>query len=261
MKDSVEQQYQAEGIERGADAGGCGDQPQGNEPGGHRADEDRCPAGRFGDRRGPCSLQGEMLGGHERDCVRPRSRAACPGSRVLVTTRSLTIFQATARQQLSQQSRTGEPDEPGGHGQAHLEALALEDVRTGQREQVASVAWSRTGQIPASKSTRVCRWPLAWLVMKSGSCNDLGGENHGDEPVHGGAKRRPPPCVGHVVAPLLPEVLETVAGVAKDKEPGRSGDPCGGKQDERASDSALDGDHLGSSVCHCESDVDRCDQG
>jgi len=134
------QQYQAEGIERGADAGGCGDQPQGNEPGGHRADEDRCPAGRFGDRRGPCSLQGEMLGGHERDCARPRSRAACPGSRVLVTTRSLTSFQATAREQLSQQSRTGEPDEPGGHGQAHLEALALEDVRTGQREQVASVA-------------------------------------------------------------------------------------------------------------------------
>ena len=28
------QQYQAEGIERGADAGGCGDQPEGDEPGG-----------------------------------------------------------------------------------------------------------------------------------------------------------------------------------------------------------------------------------
>ena len=142
-----------------------------------------------------------MLGGHERDCARPRSRAACPGSRVLVTTRSLTIFQATAREQLSQQSRTGEPDEPGGHGQAHPEALALEDVRTGQREQIASVAvlamigaepqtqWLRDlvklndrgfivtgrdvspgawplprppllvedGQIPAPKSTRVCR--------------------------------------------------------------------------------------------------------
>jgi hypothetical protein len=63
------QQYQAEGIECGADAGGCGDQPEGDEPGGYRADEDRCPAGRFGDRRGPCSLQGEMLGGDERDCA------------------------------------------------------------------------------------------------------------------------------------------------------------------------------------------------
>jgi hypothetical protein len=31
------QQYQAEGIECGADAGGCGDQPEGGEPGGFRA--------------------------------------------------------------------------------------------------------------------------------------------------------------------------------------------------------------------------------
>jgi hypothetical protein len=54
-----------------------------------------------------------MLGGHERDCARPRSRAACPGSRVLVATRSLTSFQATAREQLSQQSRAGESVEPG----------------------------------------------------------------------------------------------------------------------------------------------------
>ena len=88
------QQYQAEGIERGADAGGRGDQPEGNKPGGYRADEDRCPAGRFGDRRGPCSLQGEMLGGDERDCARPRSRAACPRSRVLLATRRLTSFLA-----------------------------------------------------------------------------------------------------------------------------------------------------------------------
>ena len=76
------------------------------------ADEDRCPAGRFGDRRGPCPLQGEMLGSHERDCGRLRSRAAWPGSRVLVVTRSLTSFQATVRVRLSQQSRAGESDEP-----------------------------------------------------------------------------------------------------------------------------------------------------
>src|SRR5882724_11988830 len=73
----------------------------------------------------------------------------------------------------------------------------------------------------------VCRWPVACLVVKSGSGNDLDGEYHGDEPVDGGAERRPPPCAGHVVAALLPEVFETMACVAKDEEPGRSGDPCG----------------------------------
>jgi hypothetical protein len=46
-----------------------------------------------------------MLGSHERDCGRLRSRAACAGSRVLVVTRSLTSFQATVRVRLSQQSR------------------------------------------------------------------------------------------------------------------------------------------------------------
>src|SRR6266550_7417406 len=117
------------------------------------------------------------------------------------------------------------------------------------------------GLIPVSKSTRLCQWPVAWLVMKSGSCNDLDGENHGDEPVDGGTERRPPPCAGNVVAALLPEVLEAVACVAQNQEPGRAGDACGGKQDERASDGALDGDHLGSSVGHCEPDVDRCDHG
>src|SRR5436305_920339 len=99
------------------------------------------------------------------------------------------------------------------------------------------------------------------LLMKSCACNDLDGEDRGDEPVDGGAKRRPPPCVGNVVAALLPEVLETMACVAKDEEPGRSGDARGGKQDERARDGALDSDHLGPPVCHREPDVDRCDQG
>jgi hypothetical protein len=47
------QQYQAEGMKRRADTGGCGDQPEGNKPSGYRADKDRCPAVRFGDRRVP----------------------------------------------------------------------------------------------------------------------------------------------------------------------------------------------------------------
>jgi hypothetical protein len=83
-------------------------------------------------------------------------------------------------------------------------------------------------------------------MMKPGSHGDLDDENYGDEPVDGGAERRPPPCVGNIVAALLPEVFETMACVAEDEEPGRSGDARGCKQDERASDSALDGDHLGS---------------
>ena len=61
--------------------------------------------------RAPCRVK--MLGGHERDCGRLRSRAACPGSCVLVVTRSLTSFQAAVRVRLSQQSRVGESDEPG----------------------------------------------------------------------------------------------------------------------------------------------------
>jgi hypothetical protein len=46
--------------------------------------------------------------------------------------------------------------------------------------------------------------------MKSGSCNDLGGENGGDEPVGGGAKRRPPPCVGDV-APWHVDLVDYLA--------------------------------------------------
>src|SRR5205814_6864376 len=140
--------------------------------------------------------------------------------------------------------------------------FAAGDVRYGSVKRVAgAVGEGRPAQIPVSKSTRVCRWPVAWLVMKSGSCDDLGGENHGDEPVNGGAKRRPPPCAGNVAAAFLPEVFEAMACVAKDKEPGRSGDARGGEQDEGADDGGLDGDHRGSSVCHCEPEVDRCDQG
>src|SRR5689334_25134241 len=110
----------------------------------------------------------------------------------------------------------------------------------------------RRGQLPVSKSTRLCRWPVAWLVMKSGSCNDLDGEYHGDEPVDGCAERRPPPRAGDVVAALLPEVLETMACVAQDEEPGWSGDARRSQQQERARDGALDGDHPGPSVCHRE---------
>lgn len=47
------QQYQAEGIERRADAGRGGDQPASDQPRGYRAEEDRCPAYPSADRRAP----------------------------------------------------------------------------------------------------------------------------------------------------------------------------------------------------------------
>jgi hypothetical protein len=70
--------------------------------------------------------------------------------------------------------------------------------------------------------------------MDSGSCDELYGEQHGHEPVDGGAERRPPARVGNIVAAVLPEVLEAMGRVAKDEEPARPGDACRGKQDERA---------------------------
>src|SRR4029077_8003402 len=85
-------------------------------------------------------------------------------------------------------------DEPAGRVRGRRRTIRLRQTRVAGR----SARGSRSD--PGFGSTRVCRWPVAWLVMKSGACNDLGGENHGDEPVHGGAERRPPPCVGHVVA-------------------------------------------------------------
>src|SRR5262249_60121683 len=100
-----------------------------------------------------------------------------------------------------------------------------------------------------------------WHVRKAGPPGGPEGGTPGAGPVDGGADGRPPPCVSYVVAALLPKVLQAMACVAKDQEPGRSSDAHGGKQDERARDGALDGDHLGPSICHREPDVDRCDQG
>ena len=65
--------------------------------------------------------------------------------------------------------------------------------------QVADVRVSRSN--PGFEIYAALRWPVAWLAMKSGSSNDLDGENDGDEPVDGGAERRSPPCAGAM--PLL----------------------------------------------------------
>jgi thioredoxin reductase (NADPH) len=47
------------------------------------------------------------------------------------------------------------PESAGGHGQARLEALTLEDVRTGQREQVpAAAVFVMTGAEPRTRRRR-----------------------------------------------------------------------------------------------------------
>jgi hypothetical protein len=57
---------------------------------------------------------------------------------------------------------------------------------------------------------------------------DAGGDQHDedgrDDPVDDRAERRPPACVGHIVAALLPKVLEPMAGEAEHQQPRRSGD-------------------------------------
>jgi len=81
------QQYQGEGIERRADAGRGGDQPESDQSRGYRAEEDRCPAYPSADCRAPRSLEGEMLRGDKRYCRRRRLICAVwPGSRVFSAT-------------------------------------------------------------------------------------------------------------------------------------------------------------------------------
>jgi hypothetical protein len=58
---------------------------------------------------------------------------------------------------------------------------------------------------------------------------DAGGDQHHEErrhdPVDDQAERRPPSSIGHIVAALLPKVLESMAGEAEHQQPRRSGDP------------------------------------
>src|SRR6266545_1528827 len=79
--------------------------------------------------------------------------------------------------------------------------------------------------------------------------DDLDGDDRRDHQVDHETERRPPPCVADKLSPVLPEVLESVAGKADDKQPGCAGDRCGGDYHEHAGDADLDG----------ENDVDRRD--
>jgi hypothetical protein len=107
---------------------------------------------------------------------------------------------------------------------------------------------------------------VIWLVSRSSLVKvDAGGDQHdengGGDPVNDKAERRPPASVGNKVAPVLPEVLDPMAGKAEHEQPRRSGDACRSNHDKDCCDPGLDGDDGPSSVSDGEADVDRCDQG
>jgi hypothetical protein len=88
-----------------------------------------------------------------------------------------------------------------------------------------------------------------------------GNEGNGGDPVNDKAERRPPASVGNKVAPVLPEVLDPMAGKAEHEQPCRSGDACRSNHDKYCRDPGLNGDNGPSSVSDGEADVDRRDQG
>jgi len=49
--------------------------------------------------------------------------------------------------------------------------------------------------------------------------DDLDGDDRRDHQVDHETERRPPPCVADKLSPVLPEVLESVAGKADDISP------------------------------------------
>ncbi|MGO9368000.1 MAG: hypothetical protein ACLP0H_10240, partial [Terriglobales bacterium] len=66
------QENEPEHVERHAGLGGGGDEPEGNQAAGYRAEENAGPAGRLRDRRRASTLQREVLRGHKRDHRRAR---------------------------------------------------------------------------------------------------------------------------------------------------------------------------------------------
>jgi hypothetical protein len=99
------------------------------------------------------------------------------------------------------------------------------------------------------------------LVVEVDADADQHDEDGGGDPVDDQAERRPPAGVGDIVAAVLPEVLESMAGEAQHQQPRRSGDACCGEDYKGCGDPRLDGDDPRSSVSHREAEVDRRDQG
>jgi hypothetical protein len=116
--------------------------------------------------------------------------------------------------------------------------------------------------MPALGARHRVRGPSGWSGVGSLEVEvDTDGDQHdqdgGGDLVDDQAERRPPPGVGHVVAAVLPEVLEPMAAEAEHQQPCRSGDAGRGEHDERCSDRGLDGDDVPPSVSYREADIDR----
>src|SRR5215216_3244143 len=64
----------------------------------------------------------------------------------------------------------------------------------------------------------------AALMVEVDPGGDQDDQDGSDEPVDDQAERRPPASIGHIVAALLPKVLEPMTGEADHQQPRRSGD-------------------------------------
>ena len=67
-------------------------------------------------------------------------------------------------------------------------------------------------------------------------------EDRGDDPVDDQAERRPPAGVGDIVGPVLPQVLDPMAGKAGHQQPRRPGDARCRDDRKDCGDRGLDGD-------------------
>src|SRR4030095_8889336 len=61
------------------------------------------------------------------------------------------------------------------------------------------------------------------LVVAVDADGDQQQKDRRDDPVDDQAERRPPASVGHIVAPVLPQVLEPMTSQAGHQQPRRSG--------------------------------------
>src|SRR5438105_10695486 len=62
------------------------------------------------------------------------------------------------------------------------------------------------------------------LVVKVDSRRDLQGDDESDNPVNHETEGRPPPSLGNVSAPVLPQILDPVARITEHEKPGWSSD-------------------------------------
>src|ERR1700748_2200800 len=98
-------------------------------------------------------------------------------------------------------------------------------------------------------------------AMEGNSHQQCAGEDSGDDPVDGGAERRPPARVPDEVRAVLPQILKAVAGQPQDEQPRRSADTHRGHDDEASGHATLDGDDVSAAIGHAEPDVDGGDEG